>query len=73
MFGNIIRALIYLCLLAIVFYLVLWVLAGIGIAIPYMVVNILKIIFVLVAILILWNLFGGALTGFNWWGRPPNP
>ena len=73
MFGNVIRALIYLCFLAIVFYLVLWVLASIGIHIPLMVINILWVIFVLVAILILYNLFWPALAGFNWWGRPGNP
>jgi hypothetical protein len=70
MFGNIIRALIYLCFIAIVFYLVLWVLGSLGIALPFMVVSILKVVFVLIAILVLWQLFGGAFAGFNWWGKP---
>jgi hypothetical protein len=73
MFGNIVRALIYLCFLAIAFYLVLWVLTSIGIALPFMVVTILKVIFVLVAILILYQLFWPAFSGFNWWNKPNQP
>lgn len=49
----VIRALLYLCAIALVFFLVLWVLASIGVALPAMVVTILKVMFVLVAILIL--------------------
>jgi hypothetical protein len=70
-FGNVIRALIYLCFLALAFYLVLWVLGAIGIVLPAMVIRILGVIFVLVAILILYQLFWPAFTGFNWWGRRP--
>ena len=74
MFGNVVRALIYLCFVAIAFYLILWVLGSLGIALPAMVVAILKVIFVLVASLILYQLFWPALAGFNWWGKnPPSP
>lgn len=70
MFGQVVRALIYLCFMALAFYLILWVLGAIGIALPGMVINILGVIFVLVAILVLWQLFAGHLGGINWWGRP---
>lgn len=56
MIEAVIRALIYvLCLVACVF-LVVWVLAEIGLGIPPMVVKILWIIVALVAILILFRL-----------------
>jgi len=71
MFGNLVRALIYLCFLALAFYLA-------GKAIPssattqtIMVVHIIGIIFVLVAILVLYQLFWPHLRGYNWWGRKP--
>jgi hypothetical protein len=73
MFGNVIRALIYLCFLAIAYYLIIWVLGSIGIHIPPMVLTILGVIFVLVAILVLYNLFWGSISGFDWWGRGPGP
>lgn len=69
MFGQVIRALIYICLMALAFYLVLWVLGMIGISLPAIVVNILIVIFVLMAILILYQLFRDRLGGINWWGR----
>jgi hypothetical protein len=72
MFGNIIRALIYLCFLAIAYYLIIWVLAGIGIHIPQMVMNILGIILVLVAILVLYNLFWPALSNYDWGSSQPS-
>jgi hypothetical protein len=65
----VIRALLYLCAIALVFFLVLWVLASIGVALPAMVVTILKVMFVLVAILILVRLFWPLVAGANWF--PP--
>lgn len=75
MLERICRALIYLCCIAIAFYLILWVLAAIGFAIPYMIVNILKVILVLVAIIILIRLFGGGSWFQGPWfpGPGPNP
>jgi hypothetical protein len=70
MFERVIRALIYLCILAICFYLILWVLASIGLAIPAIVVTILKVMFVLVAILVLVKLFYPWFSTQNWWGNP---
>jgi len=72
MFGNLIRALIYLCFLALAFYLIVWVIAELGIALPVMVVHIIGVIFVLVAILVLYQLFWPHLRGYNWWGRNPD-
>lgn len=68
LFERVIRALIYLCVIALCFYLCVWVLAALGVALPYMVMNILKVIFVLIAILILIRLFYPVIQGQNWWG-----
>jgi hypothetical protein len=73
---RIIRALIYLCFIALGFYLILWVLAAIGLALPGMVITILKVILILVAILILIRLL--VPSGNGWWNGPwfpgpPNP
>jgi hypothetical protein len=65
LFEAIIRALIYLCVVALVFFLCVWVLGQLGFALPYMVINILKVIFVLVAILILVRLFWPYVSGSN--------
>lgn len=74
LFERVIRALIYLCFIAILFYICVWVLGALGIALPYMVLNILKVIFGLVAILILVKLFAPVVAGQNWFGGPPpNP
>ena len=56
-FEALIRALIYLCCVALCFFLVIWVLGMLGLALPIMVITILKVIFVLIAILILVRLF----------------
>lgn len=53
MFEAVIRALIGLCLLVAVVFLIFWVLAGLGLAIPAMVVHIIWIIVALIALLIL--------------------
>jgi hypothetical protein len=68
MVERVIYALIYLCGIALCFYLIIWVLGAIGIHLPPMVVNILVVVLVLVAILILWRLFAG--SGIRLW---PNP
>jgi len=72
-FEAVIRALIYLCLVALVFFLCIWVLGQLGVALPYMVINILKIIFVLVAILILVRLFYPLMSSYDWWGTRRGP
>ena len=73
LFEAVIRALIYICCVALGFYLCVWVLGELGLALPYMVVNILKVIFVLIAILILVRLFYPVLSGFEWFPnrKPP--
>lgn len=53
MLETVITLLIYLCILALVVWLVLWVLEQIGIPIPAMVVKIIWIIVALVALLFL--------------------
>lgn len=65
----VIRALLYLCAIALVFFLCLWVLASLGVALPVMVITILKIMFVLVAILVLVRLFWPIVSNANWF--PP--
>lgn len=74
-FEALIRALIYLCVVALCFFLCIWVLGVLGIALPMMVITILKVIFALIAILILVRLFLPALSGYNWFPprSPPNP
>ena len=66
-----IRALLYLCFIALCFFLCVWVLGELGIALPYMVITILKVMFVLIAILILVRLFWPVLASQNWF--PQNP
>lgn len=65
---RVIRALIYLCVVALCFFLIVWVLGMLGIALPGMVITILKVIFVLIAILVLVRLFLPVLSGFSLWG-----
>ena len=62
MFERIIRALIALCFLAIIYYIVLWVISVLGIPIPPHVVQILLVIFVLLGILYIYRLFAGSWT-----------
>jgi hypothetical protein len=69
MVERVIYALIYLCGIALCFYLIIWVLGAIGIHLPAMVVNILIVVLVLVAILILWRLFAG--SGIPLWPSGP--
>jgi hypothetical protein len=69
-FERVIRALLYLCALALCFFLILWVLGAIGIALPAMVITILKVMFVLIAILVLVRLFYPVFQGLSLWGDP---
>ncbi len=62
MFESIIMLLIYVCLLAAVVYLVIWVLGQLGVALPAMVIKILWIIVALVVILLLFRMIGPALS-----------
>jgi hypothetical protein len=75
MFGAIIRALLYICGLALCYYLVLWVLAEIGIMLPHMVVVILGVMLALIAILVLYQLFNPWFANWQWFPqrRPPPP
>lgn len=56
MLEAVIRALISICVVVLCVYLVLWVLAGLGLSLPAMVVKIFWIIAVLIIILILFRL-----------------
>lgn len=51
MFESVIVLLIYLCILAILFYIVVWVLGTLGIVIPPRIVQILIVIAILIVIL----------------------
>ena len=68
MVERVIYALIYLCGIALCYYLIVWVLGAIGLHLPAMVLNIILVVLVLVAILILWRIFSGA--GIKWWPGP---
>jgi hypothetical protein len=73
MFEAIIRALLYICGIALCYFLIVWVLGEIGIAIPIMVLHVLMIMLVLVCILVLWRLFSPWFGGVNLWGPGPGP
>jgi len=68
MVERVIYALIYICGIALCYFLIIWVLGAIGLHLPAVVVNILLVVLVLVAILMLWRLFAG--SGIRLW---PNP
>jgi bacteriorhodopsin len=53
MLETVITLLIYLCVLALVVYLIIWVLGEIGLALPPQVIKILWVIVALVAILLI--------------------
>jgi len=67
MVERVIYALIYICGIALCYFLIIWVLGAIGLHIPGVVQNILLVVLVLVAILVLWRLFAGAVI--PWWPR----
>ena len=64
MVQAVIRALIFICVLALCVVLVVWVLGVLGLAIPPMVIKILYVIAMLVAILILYRLLSPHIGGF---------
>jgi hypothetical protein len=68
MMERLIYALIYICFIALAYFLIVWVLGSIGLALPHMVLVILGVIMVLVAILVLWRLFAG--SGIKLWPGP---
>ena len=68
MVERVIYGLLYLCGLALCYFLIIWVLGAIGLHLPAMVLNILLVVLVLVAILVLWRIFAGA--NIPWWPRP---
>jgi hypothetical protein len=65
MVESVIMMLIYLCLLVGVVYLVIYVLGQLGIGIPPPILNIIWVIVLLIALLILWQTFGGRLRGIG--------
>jgi drug/metabolite transporter (DMT)-like permease len=67
-FERIVRALIYVCFIAAAYYLIIWVVGQLGIALPAMVMHILAIILVLFAILILVRLLAPAISDYDWFG-----
>ena len=71
MFENFIRFLIAIVLIAACYFILIWVLGELGIAIPAMVLVCLKIVAVLIVILLAWRVFGSLLSGFTLW--PPKP
>lgn len=69
MIEGVIMLLIYVCLLALVIYVVLWVLEQLGIALPPMVVKILWIIVALIVLLMLVKLVlsgSGGVPRLSW-------
>jgi len=72
MLASVITFLIYICLLAIVIYLIIWVLRDIiGLPIPEKVIQLLWVIVALIAILFLVNMVmggGGLKLGSFRWG-----
>lgn len=72
-FEALIRALIYLLLVAAAFFLCVWVFGQLGIVLPPPLLIIFKMIFVLVAILILVRLFYPFFAGFTFFPGPPGP
>jgi hypothetical protein len=69
LFEAIIRALIAIGLAVLIFFIVLWALAGFGIVIPPNIVHVIQIIGGLIVILILARLFYPWLQG-SWFGGP---
>lgn len=63
---RVIRALLYLCAIAICYYLVVWVLGALNIHIPSQVLTILMVMFALIAILILVRLFWPYVSSTRW-------
>lgn len=72
LFEAVIRALLYICALMLLFFLAVWALGAIGLALPLMVERIILVMFILVAVLILARLFYPFIAGANWF-PPRNP
>lgn len=68
MVERVIYALIYICGIALCYFLIIWVLGAIGLRLPDMVQTILMVVLVLVAILVLWRLF--ANSNIRLWPGP---
>jgi hypothetical protein len=73
MFERIVRALIYVCFIAAAYYLIIWVIGQLGIALPAMVMHILAVILVLFGILILVRLLYPVMSEYDWFGRDRRP
>ncbi len=58
--AAIVGFLITICIIAAVFYLVIWVLGQIGVPLPGQVIKILWVIFALIVLLALYHMFSGA-------------
>jgi hypothetical protein len=69
MIERVIYALLYICGIALCYFLIIWVLGQIGIHIPAMVLNILLVMLVLIAILVLVRLFWN--SNIKLWPGPP--
>lgn len=64
MVEAILKALIVLCVVVMLFFLVLWVMGEIGIVVPAMVISIAKVILVLVCILVLYRMLKPVSNGW---------
>jgi hypothetical protein len=67
MIERVIYALLYICGIALCYFLIIWVLGAIGLHLPQMVMNILLVMLVLIAVLVLVRLF---VPGIKWWPGP---
>jgi hypothetical protein len=67
MIERVIYALLYICGIALCYFLIIWVLGAIGLHLPAMVLNILLVMLVLVAVLVLVRLFA---PNIKWWPGP---
>ena len=72
MIDSFIRFLILLVIIAACYFLGIWVLGEMGIAIPHMVLVCIEVLAVLVIVLIAWRWFGGYVSGYSLW-PPRNP
>ena len=75
MVTAIFRFLITLVVIALLFFLCVWVFAQLGIIIPAMVMKCLYILAVLIVLLMAWQFFGGYIGpwGGGWFGPGPGP
>jgi hypothetical protein len=69
MIERVIYALLYICAIALCYFLIIWVLGAIGLHLPAMVMNVLLVMLVLIAVLVLVRLFMG--SGIKFWPGPP--